>query len=489
VTDRQPVSRKSVATNLAWKFFERGGVQIAQFITSIVIARILSPEEFGVVALLTVFIAIATIFVQSGLNTALIQKKDADETDSSSVFYCSLMLAALLYLLLFFSAPWIARFYHMPELTSTLRVMAVMLFPGAFNSVQNAVVAKNMQFKKQFYAGMVAVVLSGVAGIALALYNFGAWALVYQQLLFQIITCVVLWFAVKWRPTLSFSFTRAKSLFRYGSKLLGARLIDSTYHNIVSLVIGRQFSAETLAFHNKGKMFPFILNNNIDGSIQSVMLPAYSAHQDDMIRVKAMVRRTVTLSTYLVFPAMLGLAAMGETLIAVVLGAQWNGAVPFLQLYCLVVLLIPLQTASLQAINAVGRSDIFFKLMVIKRIVSIVLLAVAVIFFQNVFVIVIAGLMIEMLATAINIIPNKRILHYSASELLKDIGPNIVIALFMGGLMYALLYIPIHPIFVLGMQGIVGVVLYALLSAAFKNPSFSYLCDIWKQKRRTKESV
>ena len=303
--DRKKTSQSSkVIGSLFWKFLERGGVQIIQFVVSIIIARLLMPSDYGAVALLMIFISIATVFVQSGLNMALIQKKDADTVDMSSVFYYSLGLALLIYVFFFFSANWIASFYEMKELTSLLRVLAITFFPGALNALQIAILSKQMLFKKQFYSSVIAAIFSGILGITMAYTGYGAWALVGQQLSYQLIICIVLWYLVKWRPQLIFSYNRTKSLLSYGMKLLGARLIDTIYHNLESLIIGKMFSAEILAYCNKGKQFPMTLIDNIDGSVQSVMLPAYSAQQDDLSSVKRMLRKTISLSTYLVFPAM-----------------------------------------------------------------------------------------------------------------------------------------------------------------------------------------
>ena len=233
----------NVVSSLVWKFLERGGVQVIQFVVSILIARILSPHDYGSVALLTIFISVATVFVQSGLSTALIQKKDSDELDCSSVLYYSIALALIVYFILFFSADWIAAFYEMPELVLILKVMAIILFPGALNALQIAILSKRMQFKKQFYSSLSASVISGIVGIILAVMNYGAWALVFQQLSYQFVICIVLFYLVKWSPKWSFSFRRTKSLLSYGLKLLVAKLIDTVYHNLESIIIGKVYSA------------------------------------------------------------------------------------------------------------------------------------------------------------------------------------------------------------------------------------------------------
>lgn len=473
-------SKSAVIKSLLWKFLERGGLQIVQFIISIIVARILDPDDYGVMTIITVFTTIATVFVQSGLGTALVQKKDADEVDFSSVLYYSLAIAGLTYILLFFSAPLIAQFYKMPELIPLLRVMSLVLFPGALVTVQNASIAREMQFKKQFFSSMAAVFISGVLGIVLAFLNYGAWALVYQQISYQICTCIVLLFIIKWKPVLKFSYKKTIGLLKYGMRLLGARLIDTIYHNIENLVIGKKYSSATLAFFSKGKQFPLIMIDNIDGSIQSVMLPTFSSRQENIIEVKNLVRRTISLSTFLVFPVMAGLAAIGSPLISILLGEKWIFCVPFLQIYCLITALFPLQTANLQAINAIGRSDVYLRLMTIKRLIGIAILSIAVFCFKSVYAIAFSCLIIEIISIVINIKPNKNLLGYTFREQMIDIVPNFLTSLLMGTIVYCITFIKLQSFITMLFQIIAGIAIYILTSKLFRLSNFSYLCDIFK---------
>ena len=476
------LSSNKIVWSLIWKFMERGGVQVTQFVVSIIIARLLMPADYGAVALLMIFISVATVFVQSGLNTALVQKKDANEIDESSVFYYSLGLATIVYLCLFFIAGVISDFYEMPELTFLLRVLALTLFPGALNSLQIAVLSKQMLFKKQFYSSMTAALLSGILGIAMAYCGYGAWALVGQQLSYQVVVCIVLWCLLSWRPKLAFSFYRTKSLLSYGMKLLGARLIDTVYHNLESLIIGKFFSAETLAFCNKGKQFPLTLIDNIDGSVQSVMLPAYSARQDDKKAVKQMLRKTISLSTYLVFPAMTLLAVAGRPTIYLLLGDMWIECVPYLQLFCLIAMLFPLQTANLQAINALGKSDIYLKLMTWKRSLGLVLLLISVFIWHSPFAVVVAALLVEVLAVFVNVPSNKEVLDYSFKEMIYDITPNVLLSVIMGLTCYCMLSFIHNMLCALLIQLSLGLVLFLLLSIVLKNKNLNYVFNLIKNK-------
>ena len=472
----------TVFTSLIWKFLERGGVQVIQFVVSILIARMLSPHDYGSVALLTIFIAVATVFVQSGLSTALIQKKDVDELDRSSVFYYSLTLATVVYLILFFSANRIAYFYSMPELVPILRLMSIMLFPGALNALQIAVLSKQMMFKKQFYSSLSAALLSGMVGLVMAKMGYGPWALVFQQLSYQFTICIVLFYLVKWRPQWLFSFARTKTLLSYGLRLLIARLIDTIYHNLESLIIGKRYSADILAYCNKGKQFPMTLIDNIDGSVQSVMLPAYSAKQDDKQAIKDMLRKMVSMCTYLTFPAMITLAAMGTPLIGFVLGEKWLEAVPYLQLFCVVSIFFPLQTANLQAINAIGRSDTYLKLMTWKRLLGVVILIASVFVYDSPFAVVIAALIIEVVAVLINVPSNIKLLDYHFSEQLKDILPNFMIATITGVITYMVVWLGFDYFITISIQCVVAIVLYYALSKLTKNKNLDYALSLIKKK-------
>ncbi|MDD2519303.1 MAG: lipopolysaccharide biosynthesis protein [Bacilli bacterium] len=291
---------------------ERGGVQGIQFIVQIVLARLLLPKDYGIIALVIIFISIASVFVQSGFSAALIQKKNVDEADFSSVFYLSLFIACLTYIILFIVAPSIASFYEEPQIVMVVRVLSITLFFGAFNSIQNAVIARGMQFKKLFFSSTGAILISGTVGIHMAYTGFGVWALVGQQLTNQLLIVVILWFTVKWRPKLLFSYASVKVLFSFGSKLLLSSLINTLYLNLRSLVIGKMYNSAMLGFYNRGQGFPSIIVSNINGAIESVMLPVLSSQQDNKLRVKDMVRRSIVTSSFIIFPMMVGLAVTAD---------------------------------------------------------------------------------------------------------------------------------------------------------------------------------
>ncbi|WP_372995831.1 lipopolysaccharide biosynthesis protein [Lutispora sp.] len=467
------MNRSKVLSSLFWKFMERGGNQGIQFIVQLVLARILLPEDYGLIALVAIFITISAVFVQSGFNTALIQKKDADEVDFSSVFYLSLFVAGFLYIALFFASPFIADFYGEPQLISVLRVLAATLIFGAVNSIQNAIIARKMKFKMLFLSSLGSIVISGTAGIAAAYSGLGVWALVVQQLLNQLSITVILWFTVKWRPKLVFSISRVAGLFSYGSKLLASALIDTVYKDIRSLIIGKIYNPSILGFYNRGQQFPKLIVTNINGSIQSVILPTLSAHQENRKRVKEIMRRAIVTSSFIMFPMMIGLAVVAEPLVKIILTDKWLPAVPFLQIFCASYALWPIHTANLQAINAMGRSDIFLKLEIIKKAIGLVILTISIPF--GVYVMAWGTLLSGVISSFINAYPNLKLLDYSYKEQWHDILPSLLTSLVMGAIVYILKYLNIAVYQMLILQVVSGIVIYIFLARMFKLESYCYL--------------
>ena len=469
----QNLNKLKIISSLSWKLMERGGTNGVQFLVQIVLARLLSPEEFGTIAIVMVFINIAQVFVQSGFNTALIQKKDADKVDFSSIFYLSLGVAGIVYIIIFQLAPYIAVIYMRPILTPVLRVLSLTLFPGAFNSIQNAYVSRNLMFKKLFKSSLGAMFISGILGIVAAYQGLGIWALVIQQLTNQILITIIMWITVKWRPHLYFSFERIKCLFAFGSKLLVSGLIDTFYRDLRTLIIGKMYTPEMLGFYNRGQQFPNVIVSNINGSIQSVMLPALSAHQDNRKTVNAMMRRSIKISSFLIFPMMIGMMVIAEPLVKIVLTDKWLPAVPFLQIFCISYALMPIHTANLQAINALGRSDIFLRLEIIKKIVGLTILVISLPF--GVYAIAIGQVVSGVISTFINAYPNNQLLDYSYKEQVIDIIPSLTISIIMGLVVnsFSFLNLAVWNIFVI--QVSTGIVIYFILARLFKLESFSYL--------------
>lgn len=467
--------KTSVISSLFWKFLERGGVTGVQIIVQIILARLLLPEDYGVIALIVVFIVISQTFVESGLGTALIQKKDVTDVDYSSVFYLTLGGALVFYCILFLVSPLIATFYKQPLITPVLRVLGITLFFGAINSVQNAVIARNFQFRKLFISSLSAVLLSGLIGIAMAYTGYGVWALVGQHLTSIVALCIVMWFTVKWRPKILFSLTCIKELFSFGWKLLASGLISVTYNNLSSLIIGKIYPANMLGYYTKGQEFPHYLVSNINSSIQAVILPAYSKNQDNKPIVKHIMRRALVTSSFLIFPATAGLAATAEPLVKILLTEKWLICVPFIQIFCAVYALWPIHSVNLHAINALGRSDIFLKLEIVKKVVGLCVLAFTIPI--GIYAMAMGMIVTGVIGTLINAYPNKKLLKYSFTEQWKDLMPALTLSLIMFSIVYIILFLDIPVWAMLILQILVGVSVYLGLAWLLKLESLTYVTN------------
>jgi len=453
-------TKRTIIASLFWKYCERLGTQLTQFVVSVVLARILAPDDFGVVALALIFIAIANIFVQSGLNTALIQKKDADDLDFTSVFWASLGVSFIAYAIFFFAAPLIADFYEKEILVPVTRVLALTIPIGVLNSIQNAYVSRHMMFRSLFYRSLGAMIPSGIAGIVAALYGAGIWAIVIQQLSISVLNIAILWVIVPWHPSFNFSGTRLKSLFSFGWKLLCSSLLDACYSNLRGLIIGKVFTPADLAYYNRGDHFPNLVVNNINNSIQSVMLPSLSAYQDDRPMMKKLMRRSIVTTSFLILPMMAGLTILAKPLILFLLGEKWLPCVPFVQVYCFIYAFRPIHTSNLSAINAMGRSDIFLKLEIIKEIIGIGILLGSLFLFKTPIGIAYGAAFGTLISAFINAHPNKKLMQYGYLEQLRDILPSFLLSIFMAGCLYlfSLLDIPLY--FSAILQILLGIVIY-----------------------------
>ncbi len=463
---------------LIWKFLERFGVQGVQFVLQIILARLLSPEHYGVLSIMVIFVALANVFIQNGFNTALVQDKDVVEEDYSSVFWVMLVVATILYGILFLSAPLIGHFYNMPSIVTPFRVIALMLFPGVVNSVQLAKTSRELDFKKVFYGNIGGILVSGIVGIVMAYLGAGIWALVFQTVLNVTISTCVMWFMVHWRPSVYCDFKRVAKLFSFGWKLLVSSLIDTLYQDLSSLIIGKKYSSGTLGYYNRGKQFPQFVITAISSTVQSVMLPAMAEQQDEKTNVKHLMRNSIIMSSYLVFPMMAGLAGVASTLISLLLTDAWLPCVPYLQIFCVSMAFNPVHACNLQAINAMGRSDIFLKLEIIKKGIGIMALVIAVVMFESPIAIAMTGVFTMFTSCFINAYPNKKLIDYSYFEQIKDYLPSLIASALMFVVVFGAGQIACPMIFKLLLQVIIGVVVYIVLSIIFKLQGFKMLRNV-----------
>lgn len=478
--------KQKVVKGLAWTYAERVLAQIISLVVTIILARLIKPDEYGIVAIVTVFITLADTFAINGLGNALIQKKNADHLDFSSVFFFNLIFSVMLYVILYFAAEPIASFYDNGLLIPALRVMSLRIPIAAVNSVQQAYISRRMEFRRFFFATLAGTFISAVVGIIMAYMGFGVWALIAQYMTNTIIDTLVLWFAVKWRPRLEYSWKRMQKLYSYGWKVLATSLLINIYGNIQDLIIGKKFSASDLAYSNKGRQFPSLIASNINTSISKVLFPAVAEVQDDRGRVLLLTRRAISVGTYILSPVLIGLAAVAEAFVDVILTEKWLPCVPYLRVMCLVFWLQPIQTASIQAMKALGESGLYLRLEIVKKLGGVMILLYTVFCCKSVMAIVAGSLAAELFSTVMNLPTNKKLLRYNYRDQAKDVVFPLLMSLAM-----VLAVIPIGMItssaLKLLLQAAVGGMVYIILSIVLKNDSYLYLKASLKQILKRKK--
>lgn len=465
----------NIFKNFLWKLFERCGVQIVSFIVSIVLARILDPSLYGQIALVTIFLSVLRVFVDCGLGSALIQKKEADFLDYSTVFMCNLILCTGVYLLLFISAPFIADFYNMPDIKSLLRVMGVILIISGLRNVQQAYVAHNMMFKKFFFSTVGGILFSGLVGIAMAYLGFGVWALVGQNVSEVIVNTAILWFTVKWRPNYKFSLQRLKNLLPFASRLLLVSLIDNIYNSARQLIIGKVYTSSELAYFNRGKQFPEMMSTNINSSVDSVMFPVLSKLQDDKLYIKDTMRKVLKINCYLMFPIMVGMACVAPSLIAIVLTEKWMDSVPVMRLFCFSFLIEPIVMANINVLKSIGKAGIYLRVCIIQRLIGVFFI----LLFMNKGIVgfAISTIIVNYISLIIVSWPNKKLINYGIKEQFKDLFPYFLIACFMGLAVLFFGYLEIGLLLKLFLQVVIGVISYSIISFLLRVDSFMYCFD------------
>lgn len=480
ILEKDNIKNKAII-NMIWRFAERSGAQVVSFVVSIVLARILLPSEYGTIALISVFTTILQVFVDSGFGNALIQKKEVDDLDYSTVFYFNMVLCIILYLLMFFFSRLIGEFYNDMTLVPLIRVASLTLIISGIKGIQQAYVSRNLIFKRFFYSTLGGTIISAIIGIYMAYKGFGCWALIIQQLSNSMIDALILWFTVDWRPKLIFSFSRLSTLFSYGWKILVSALIDTGYNNFRSLIIGKFYSSSDLAYYNKGKQFPTLIITNINTSIDSVLLPVMASAQDDKSIIKSMTRKSIKTSSFIMWPLMFGLATCAEPLVVVLLTEKWIKSVFFLRVFCFTYALWPIHTANLNAIKAMGRSDMFLKLEIIKKIVGFMSIILTMPF--GVHAMAIGYLITGPLSALINAFPNKSLLDYSFREQIEDLVPYIFLSLVMSICIWPIQYFPIGNTPKIVFQTIFGVIIYITGSKICKFDVYFELVNMIKRKR------
>ena len=478
-------SKGLVIKNLIWKFSERIGIQVANLVIQIILTRVLLPEDYANVAIIMVFVQLANLIVQSGFGSSLIQKEKIDERDFSSVFIICLFVSLILYGVLYISAPAIASFYNLAMLKNLLRVQAVILFPCAINTVQVAYLSRNMEFRKNFIASIVACVVSGCLGIGAALIGLGIWSIVICNIANQIILTVILWFLIKWRPSTKFSFYKVKELFRFGWKLLVSSVLSMFYSNLQTLIIGKVFTPTLLGYYNRGELMGTTVMSSVNNAISSVMLPVLSRYQTDLDSFKKVYRRILILDCFFSFPIMFGLASVAESFIVLLFTEKWLPAAPFMTIICIARAFDPIHVTNLQAILSIGRSDITLKLEVTKKLLGLALMLIT--YNIGIYAFVASNIILAVISTIINAYPNAKAFSYSFKEQIKDIGPYITLSIVMFIATYSVNFLNINAFLTLVLQIFAGVIIYVLGCICFKLYAFEYVLNYIKPWIRGKK--
>lgn len=468
--------KKKTLSGLAYKFGEQAGTQGVNFLVSVVLARLLLPEQFGAISLCMVFIAILDVFVSYGFGNSLVVNKKSDDLDFSTCFYFGLCLSFVIYFLVYLFAKPIAVYFNEESLTSVIRVMSIRIPIAAINTCQHAYVSKHMIFRKLFFSSCIGITISGALSIVMAYMGFGIWALVAQYIGTVTIDTICLFIMLPWRPRLLFSFERLKRIYDYGWKILVVGLVDTGYNQLRNFIIAKKYTSTDLAYYGRGSQFPSLGMNMIEPTINGVIFPSLSNCNDDPIQMKSTTKRVIQTSSYMVFPIMMGLLAIAKPLVICLLTEKWIGCVIYLQIGCLTYMFRPVQVINNCVISASGRSGLLLKLDIIKKTIGVILLVVSIPY--GVVAIALSLLVTNLISTVINVFPNRKILGYGYKEQFIDIWDNLLIAMIMGGCVYLFNLFNLPYIVTLILQLGVGLGVYWALSVLLRNESYMYLKEL-----------
>ncbi len=474
--------KKQVMSGLFWLYAEKMCTQGIGFIISIILARMLLPAEYGIIAIVSVFITLCDVFVVSGLGTSLIQKKNSDSIDYSSAFWSGFGLSIILYLCLFSLAPVISNFYDNEILIPVIRVMGIKVIIASLNSIQRSYVQKNLLFKKFFMSTLSGTIISASVGIYMAYSGYGVWALVAQNLINILINTLVLLLSVEWKPSLQFSITRLKGLLNFGLKMFFASMITELYTQSRSLIVGKAYSAEALAHYDRGNKFPLLIIANVNQTIADVLFPTMSNIQDDKLAFKKITKKSVQVSSFVLAPLFFGMAIVAEPMIKLLLTDKWLPCVPFLQIMSIAYILQPLQTANIKAVQASGRSDLSLKLEILKKSIGFALLIAFIVLFDNAIVVSISFLIMAFFAVIINIYPNRKLINYGYREQFRDFLPPILLSIVMCIVIALFQYfVKVVNLFTFIVQVSIGIFVYLFGAKLCKLNSLDYLVSIVKE--------
>jgi len=473
--------KEKAVTGIFWSFSDSMSTQLSQFIAGLILARILSPEEFGLVGMITVFVSISQSLSDGGFGDALIRKKDAGEADYSTAFYFNLVASVLIFALLWFTAPAVAGFYGRPELIDIERVLGITILINAFGIVQRTMLTKNVNFRMHMRVNLAASVISGVAAIVMALTGFGVWSLVWRSIIRSVISAVMLWYTNRWIPMAKFSRESFRSLFSFGSKLLLSNLIDAIYNNMFLLIIGKFYSASQLGFYTRADQFSRLVSKNLTGTVQRVSYPVLSQVQDEDERLKGGYRKVIMATMFVTFTLMLGMAACSESMIVTLIGKKWLPAVEFLQLLCLTAMLYPLHALNVNIFNIKGRTDIILRLEIVKKLLAVPVIVIGI--YAGIMSLLVGMVLHSLVGYFINAWYSGRLIGYSLRSQLADIVPSFLVAVTVAVPVWAMKFIPglPEPLLLL-LQVALLLALTVLLAKKLRLQGYTEIRDIITQR-------
>lgn len=472
--------KSKTVKGVVWSSIERFSTQGVQFLIMIIMARLLTPKDYGLIGMLAIFLAVAQSLIDSGFSQALIRKQNRTDVDNSTVFYFNIIVSCSLYLILFITAPFVADFYNQPELTSVMRVVCLGVILNSLAVVQRALLTVRIDFKTQAKASLSAAVISGCIGIVLAYSGFGVWALVVQQLLNLSVNTLLLWIFSKWRPIAVFSWDSFHELFAFGSKMLASGLLDTLYRNIYPIVIGKLFSASSLGHYTRAQQFSEFPSSNITGIIQRVTYPVLCGIQDDMERLTNVYRKFLKLSAFVIFPFMMGLSAVAKPFINISLGSQWEFCGQLLQVICFAMMWYPIHSINLNLLQVKGRSDLFLRLEIIKKILGITVLCITAPF--GLIVMCYGQIFNSIVALAINTYYTGKLINVGFIRQMKDLFPTILLSLTMFGTILLVNGLIESNMYRLIIGIMVGIVVYVSGSYIFKFKELQTLFSLIRRK-------
>lgn len=474
--------KKSTVDGMFWIFAERMSAKLVSFLVTLVLARLLMPEDYSVISVAAIFFSFCNVFIYGGLTTALVQKKNADGLDYSSVLCVSLGIAVALYAVTYFSAPWIAELYEKEQLTAVLRVMGLSFFVLSLKSVLNAYTSSHLEFRKFFFSTIIGTVISAVVGIVMALKGCGVWALVAQEMTNNFIDTLLLLAATRMKVRLRCSWERLKTLVPFGMHNFASTAVSTIYEQLSPLVIGLRFSAVDLAFYSKGKSFPGLINTTLSQTMSEVLFPVMSKVQESMEDVRNVTRRYMKTSTYVIFPVMLGLLAVADTFVRLLLTEKWISCAVYIKIFCVSYMLTMLNVGNIQAFRAIGRSDVVLKLELVKKGLSFAVLAAFVFLAKQPQALAACSVVCSFLAFCINCVPGKRILGYGFWSQAVDVLPNLALSAVMAAVVSLLGRLPVTDLVLLPLQVLAGAAVYLGLSVLFKNENLRFVAKTLKQR-------